>query len=173
MKNQTTCPLIGVFFLGSLLPVYGQDKDGLLLTIPSFIAANVAINTPVQWKGREWQRSGDGKQYSWEDAKAYCQNLDLGGFTDWALPTKDELKSLVYCSNGTIILYDFPRNPWNCVYGGGDFVSPTIDESFSSHPDNYWSSTPKRTDAAWRVNFHRGGCGSANRLERSYVRCVR
>lgn len=165
--------LVVVYLFYWLLPVYAQAQDDLLLTTPPIIASAHIFNTPVLWKGREWQRSGNGKRYTWEGAKTYCQDLELGGHSDWSLPTKDELKGLVYCSNGTIILYDYPRDPWNCEYGGDNYVSPTIDDSFSCYREGYWSSTPGGTDTAWHVNFKRGGCGGAYRSAFYYARCVR
>ncbi len=48
----------------------------------------------------EWQRCPfyQSEQY-YPEAKNYCDNLIMEGHDDWRLPTKDELKSLVYCSN--------------------------------------------------------------------------
>lgn len=173
MKKHLIYSLIVVFLFFWLSPACAQDHVNLLLMIPPIIAATHIVNTPVLWKGLEWQRSGDGNKYIWEEAKKYCEDFELGGHSDWHLPTKDELKSLVYCSNGVIILNDFPRDPWNCAYSEEDFVSPTIDDSFYSFPDAYWSSTPKSTDKAWLVNFRRGGCGTHIRSAVHYVRCVR
>ena len=55
----------------------------------------------VNYSGHEWQRCDDGNGYDWDAANAYCANLSLDGHSDWRLPTKDELKSLVVCTNGT------------------------------------------------------------------------
>lgn len=39
------------------------------------------------------------KEYSgtvtWQNALAYCENLDYGGYTDWRLPNIEELKTLI------------------------------------------------------------------------------
>ena len=47
-----------------------------------------ALREP-QWSSRSPQTM------SWNDAKAYCGNLNEGGHKDWRLPNIDEVKSLV------------------------------------------------------------------------------
>ena len=51
--------------------------------------------------GLMWQQDTDrqtGNKYyvlmTWEEALLYCENLQLGGYTDWRLPTVKELRSL-------------------------------------------------------------------------------
>ena len=42
--------------------------------------------------GLVWQR-GEAGVFDWEDAIEHCQNLELGGDSDWRLPNKVELES--------------------------------------------------------------------------------
>ena len=35
------------------------------------------------------------KRYSWEEAKLYAENLRLGGYDDWRLPTRDEIVAIL------------------------------------------------------------------------------
>lgn len=45
--------------------------------------------------------SGDAAKYKWDDAMSkFGSNVSFAGYNDWRMPTKDELHSLVYCSNG-------------------------------------------------------------------------
>jgi hypothetical protein len=140
------------------------------------------------WKNRDWQRCDDGNKYLWQEAKDYCDNLVLGGYSDWRLPTKDELKSLVVCTNGTPTpLSDPPDEPYGCGNnnGGNDgsYDVPTIDPSFECQPELYWSSTPKEVtdtsplaskELAWDVYFYYGYTTWDNpNTVHAYVRCVR
>ena len=51
--------------------------------------------------GLMWQRYDNAEPLLWENALAYCENLNLGGYTDWRLPNAKELQSLV----------DYSRSP--------------------------------------------------------------
>lgn len=88
--------------------------------------------------GLEWQKATASGAYTWQDALDYCEDLTLPGKSDWRLPDKNELRSLV----------DYSRN------------SPAIDIVF--FPDTqslpYWSSTTlvDHTNLAWVVDFDTG-----------------
>jgi hypothetical protein len=41
-----------------------------------------------------WAAKDNGYNISWADAKAYCENYTAGGYSDWRLPTQDELVGL-------------------------------------------------------------------------------
>jgi hypothetical protein len=43
-----------------------------------------------------WQSESSKEFSSFEDAEAYIKGLNLGGYTDWRFPTKDELYTLGY-----------------------------------------------------------------------------
>ena len=44
--------------------------------------------------GLMWASKDNGKDINWKDAKRYCENYRGGGYTDWRMPTKDELAGL-------------------------------------------------------------------------------
>ena len=46
--------------------------------------------------GRMWQTVKGGSFSSLQEAEKYTQSLELGGYADWRLPTRDELFSLHY-----------------------------------------------------------------------------
>ena len=41
-----------------------------------------------------WAAKDNGENINWYDAKKHCENFRGGGYTDWRLPTLDELESL-------------------------------------------------------------------------------
>jgi len=85
---------------------------------------------------------------------------DLGGYSDWRVPTLAELQTIV----------DFTQG----VCGGGS--GPCINPAFGpTQADNHWSaSTNAGTPAqAWLVNFNFGGASSNNKALVAYVRAVR
>ena len=115
---------------------------------------------------------------NWQDANDYCEELVFGGFDDWRLPTNDELKGLVVCTNGT----HTPLNDkgtgglWFCGDGNPPYDRPTIDQDlFAAKSQDYWTSTESATDPtlAKKVNFYYGHSEEWNKNIRRRVRCVR
>jgi hypothetical protein len=62
-------------------------KDG------RFIAYSNGTVTDMQ-TNLMWAASDNGIELNWENAKSYCENYRGGGYTDWRMPTKDELAGL-------------------------------------------------------------------------------
>ncbi len=135
------------------------------------------VTTGLQWKrcaeGQTWTGatcSGDASSHDWETACGLSSHI--AGYSDWRLPTIDELKTLVYCSSGQ------PKI-WNdsgelCQ---GTYNSPTIQtEAFLNTPGSYfWSSSPYATSAGspWEVNFSHGYVPTYSRDGDGHVRLVR
>ena len=44
--------------------------------------------------GLTWAANDNGEDINWQDAKNYCKNYRGGGYTDWRMPTQDELAGL-------------------------------------------------------------------------------
>lgn len=44
--------------------------------------------------GLTWTKADNGSNIDWNQASAYCSSLRLGGYTDWRLPTIDELQGI-------------------------------------------------------------------------------
>ncbi len=41
-----------------------------------------------------WAAKDNGSSINWADAKSYCENYRGGGYTDWRMPTQEELAGL-------------------------------------------------------------------------------
>jgi len=93
---------------------------------------------------------------TWEAALAYCEGLSLASQTDWRLPNRNELQSLV----------DYTKTS-----------APTIDTTAfpSAVSGNYWSSTTYALNStyAWLVSFGNGYVNFNSKPYNIYVRCVR
>ena len=101
-----------------------------------------------------WQQAGSSSNLTWEQSLAYCENLNLGGYTDWRLPTIKELRSLV----------DFSR------------YSPSINTTFFPNTQTFYCSSTtytKDTYNAWGVYFNDGYDGYGSKVNGGYVRAVR
>ena len=108
---------------------------------------------------------GDATQMTWNDAKNLSFSIENA-----RLPTKDELKTLVFCVDGK---YD---NEGDCINSEVATNRPTIDkEYFPNTPsDDYWSSTPSATNynSAWSVDFFSGHSSDESTDYKNYVRLV-
>jgi len=107
--------------------------------------------------GLMWQQATAPGTYTWEQALTYCENLTLADKSDWRLPNRNELQSIV----------DYNR------------VNPAIDTTFFSGTvaSFYWSSTTNGNDTdggAWLVHFADGYVyGYGGKSGNYYVRAVR
>jgi hypothetical protein len=105
--------------------------------------------------GLMWQQT-EAKAMTWEKALAYCENLNLAGYSDWRLPNIRELSSLVddSCQEPSIDTSHFP----------------------GCRPAHYWSSTTNALypTFGWYVGFEDGRVhGGGEKGRRQYVRAVR
>ncbi len=128
-------------------------------------------NGIVNYNGIMWQKSDDNITRNWEDAIAYCENLELEGYEDWRLPTKDELKDLVVCTNN--IPTPLEDNDFCGTAVDNSYSKPTIDSSFMAKEDYYWSSDTYDSNKAWGVAFSNGYAHWVYKDAEKYVRCRR
>ena len=119
----------------SYTTTFGEDND-YTINPPSFTNnSNGTITDNVT--GLMWQQA-DGGEMTIENAIIYCDNLVLGGFSDWRLPTKQESMSIlnldknnpalntVYFTNTnaeywwtSTVNYANPNSIWITNAGGG------------------------------------------------------
>ncbi len=105
-----------------------------------------------------WQDNSEAKTVnkSWENAIKYCEELNFAEYSDWRLPNKNELLSIV------------DRSKYN----------PAINSAFknvTTQQYGYWSSTSDAnfTTYARIVSFDSGDTSYHNKVVSNYVRCVR
>jgi Protein of unknown function (DUF1566) len=65
----------------------------LVVLFESVSVANDVVYKDIE-TGLMWQIEDNGDDLSWAAAKDYCEQLTSGGFTDWRVPTQDELATL-------------------------------------------------------------------------------
>jgi len=62
-------------------------KDGQLITYDNRTVLDMGT-------GLIWAAKDNGSDINWKNAKSYCENYREGGYTDWRMPTLDELAGL-------------------------------------------------------------------------------
>jgi hypothetical protein len=163
------------------IPCAGTGQDGAYSINPMSYTDNGGNGTVTDNNtGLVWQKcsaglnndstcSGSISTYNWYQASGtydatynassqnVCGALSLGGQTDWRLPTKKELMSIVD--------YSIP------------YPSPTIKTAYfpNTGASYYWSSTTVAgfPGSAWFVGFYSGYVYGSDKYGDYYVRCVR
>ena len=157
--NNTTTPTTTVLSIGDTYQggvIFYLDSNG-----GGLIAAPTDQSTGAQWgcydttiSGADGTAIGTGAQNTIDieagcttpgTAANICANLTLGVYSDWFLPSKDELNEM-YQNKSTI----------------GGFAS-----------NAYWSSTENVAGAAWAQSFNNGYQYVGDKSTNYYVRAVR
>jgi formylglycine-generating enzyme required for sulfatase activity len=82
-----------------------------------------------------WALEDNGTNINWYDAAEYCQKSSLGGYSDWRMPTIDELANI----------YDKSQRDGAYYIKGGIHLTMCC----------VWSSS-KSSDGAWNFGFGNG-----------------
>jgi hypothetical protein len=122
------------------------------------------------------------------EAAKFCEDLTIGGYSDWYLPAKNELEVLYYflkptttannTSSGSNANAVSPE-PISTNYTSGLPAQTSAGIGFRTGETDafasaiYWSSTEISTDYAWRQHFDDGVQFDYAKQTRFYVRAVR
>ena len=146
MTGNVVQPLVGDFYQGGIVFYVDGSGGGLVCTITD-------QSTGAKWgcngtaiNGADGTAIGTGAQNTIDIeadcttsgiAADVCANLSSNGYTDWFLPSKDELNRM-YQNKAAI-------NATAQANGGSPFAD-----------DYYWSSSETGTTNAWRQDFSNG-----------------
>lgn len=175
--GQTTCWNTA----GAVISCDGTGQDGdlqrgaALAYIDNGDGTITDPNTNLMWEKPSWGDSSVHERtngYTWEAAysiKIAALNADGGfaGFTDWRLPNRRELESIIDLGGAR------PPVSTACNTGCEDLcLGVTCSCTF---PGLYWSSSTdaRSPESAWIVNFDVGSVSTINKSFGAYVRAVR
>jgi hypothetical protein len=132
---------------------YVRCVRGAALPTPSLVASG-GDSLLDESTGLIWQKTASQGPLNWENALAYCENATTDNNTDWRLPNRRELASII----------DFTRQ------------APAFSTLFTGASASYWTSSTRNNKGnnGWYVDF-RTGYSSYYYLKtyENYVRCVR
>ncbi len=137
--------------------------------------------------GLEWQNPPQESLSTWSAARRHCEEIDLGGYTDWRLPGISELRTLIRGCDKTVLvggscgLTDGCESCYNqdctgCAHRAGPGPEGCFwDQALEGRcGEPYWSSiagNPAHGEA-WYVYFSTGSVGLSY-VTVGRVRCVR
>ncbi|MCI5190018.1 MAG: DUF1566 domain-containing protein, partial [Candidatus Electrothrix sp. AS4_5] len=129
--------------------------------------------TGLMWKRCSEGLSGDNcehgkaEEYTYDDAVKRFKHVSYAGYSDWRVPTINELKTLVYCSKG---VQENKRG--RCNRGSEE---PSINQQAFPNTEKgaYWSGLSSSPFGAWYVYFNLGHSSPGNRKNNLSVRLVR
>lgn len=108
--------------------------------------------------GQDWDKKscvGNAAGYSWVQALQMSNSFTYAGFTDWRLPNRNELETILEakCNAPAINANIFP----------------------GTNPDYYWTSSPYvgLADSAWSIDFGYGAVNASVKNGLLRVRLVR
>ena len=121
-----------------------RNKDGIVID----------NKTKLEWQDSYEKNNGKAVFLSWNEAVFYCEDLVLGGKTDWRLPKVEELNSIADISK----------------------VDPSIVDGFDhTVAFGYWTSSKNKTNGneVLTIFFDYAYESTSPKNEMQYVRCVR
>jgi len=115
--------------------------------------------------GLMWQKTTAPGFYNWQQALAYADTLNLAGYTDWRLPSRNEMLSLVDYSR-TRKAIDLLLDPDT----GGSFYWTSTNRE---HTANSTANSTAEWAWPWDAFYGNFGVGYGDKSDYFYVRTVR
>jgi len=141
--------ILSANFLADFSFAYGGDSDN----IDKNFLRNDAKDIVLDKKSNKLYYDGKpSAKMNYSSAIKYCQEMKFQGMTDWRVPTKDELISLLELSRSYISIKHAFKNVQQGIY---------------------WSSTKDRRGEAWYVDFDLGRYSTRAYEYKYYVLCVK
>ena len=186
----------GGFYAGKIAVGGGGTATHYLIVAPKASGEN----SSKQWKTTNTSTAGtssdiDGPTNSANmnnashPAAQFCEALSIGGYTDWYMPTKNELEVCYYFLKPTTTVnntvsgfngYAVSPEPISTNHSSGSPAQTSATafqtgnaEAFAAAPAGYWSSTGLGAPAAWGQYFYDGNQYGASKSISYYVRAVR
>jgi len=120
-------------------PTSGETaRDGRFIAYSNGTVTDTRTN--LMWAARD-----NGSDINWGNAKSYCENYRGGGYTDWRMPTQDELAGL----------HDAGKNYKSECHVNGVTFDTHITELIRLTCTASWASETRGSEAAF-FNFHSG-----------------
>lgn len=118
-----------------------MEYDGSLAAYSDGAVANTKTKTM-------WQKA-DGGPANWQTALNACEQSNVGGYTDWRLPTKNEIQSMIEASSASLWASAFTSRT------GAYWSSTTVNDI----PADAWTvSSTKQTDISPKTNLNPYRC---------------
>jgi len=159
---QTVPPVIGDFHDGGIVFYLDGNGGGLVCAVSNLPKSQWGCyRTSIP--GADGTAIGTGAQNTIDiengcttanTAADRCANLTLNGYSDWFLPSKDELYQM-YVNMAAI-------NTTATTNGGSAFAT-----------NDYWSSSEYSSKDAWEQYFNHGNQGYDSKVNAFNVRAVR
>lgn len=150
MKHQTKSILIllSISMVTMIAGSQSPTEDRSLAQATQARGYWVDPSTGLMWAARD-----NGKDITWGKAIKYCSNLRSVGYSDWRLPTVDELSNIY---DGSGFMYPHPKDVIPVLAGrakGGLLLTGAREWSSSRVLDD----RGHRTGYAWEYDFPHGG----------------
>jgi hypothetical protein len=142
---------------------FRPKDDGVLELGAAWPSPRFLINDGLVFDaltGLLWKQEPYNVAVTWDEAMTYAENLDYAGYSDWRLPNRNEMRSIVSYGASSIDSY---------VAGKFDTLVP--EDKF------WWTSTtyasPYGSGSAWVLYLDNGNSGDKPKTDKYYCWVVR